>query len=305
MSYAQIHPGWERPPAFITEGFSIEITARDTQSLRRVAPQLPPNTPVAVTFLSSEPPEARLSAVHEIRALGFEPMPHVAARLIKSEKEFKAMVETMVKEADITRCFAIAGDRSKPQGPYADATALIKTGIFEANGLKAIGIAGHPEGHHIMTEAERFSVLKNKCELIHATGMKPLIVTQFGFDSGVIMHWLKDIRAKGIDAPVRIGIPGPATIKTLMKFAARCGVSISASVLSKYGVSLTKLIGATGPDKLVEAFANGLAKEHGRARLHFYPFGGLQKTVDWIENYTKSLGHHVLAPPESTRDAKA
>ena len=89
-------------------------------------------------------------------------------------------------------------------------------------------------------------------------------------------------------ANVRIGIPGPAGIKTLMRFAARCGVGASASVLTKYGISITKLIGTAGPDKLVDALGKGLGSQHGKVRLHFYPFGGLARTVEWINNYTKS-----------------
>lgn len=84
---------------------------------------------------------------------------------------------------------------------------------------------------------------------------------------------------------MRIGVPGPAGIKTLLRFAARCGVGASASVMKKYGVSITNLLGSAGPDKLVDAFAARMGGEHGRVRLHFYPFGGLEKTIDWIVSY--------------------
>jgi methylenetetrahydrofolate reductase (NADPH) len=45
------------------------------------------------------------------------------------------------------------------------------------------------------------------------------------------------------------------------------------------------LLGSAGPDKLVDTFAAKLGDEHGRVRLHFYPFGGLSKTVEWIADY--------------------
>jgi methylenetetrahydrofolate reductase (NADPH) len=90
---------------------------------------------------------------------------------------------------------------------------------------------------------------------------------------------------RGIEAPVRIGVPGPAGIKTLLRFAAHCGVGASASVMAKYGVSLTRLLGTAGPDKLIDDFARGIGPEHGAVRLHFYPFGGLTKTVEWIADY--------------------
>jgi methylenetetrahydrofolate reductase (NADPH) len=292
MNYAEIHPNWDREPEYITEGFSVEITAKDVEGLRDAAPNLPPDTPVAVTFLPGETLQARLTAASEVRALGFEPMPHFSARRIKSEAEFHTMVERMVEEAGVRRCFAIAGDPPKAEGPYSETAMLIETGVFEANGIKAIGVAGHPQGHPNMTEDECFAVIERKCRMILERGMKPLIVTQFGFDPDAFMQWLVELRKRGIDAPVRIGVPGPTSIKALLKFAARCGVEASASVMSKYGISLASLIGTAGPDKMVNAFASGFGGEHGRVRLHFYPFGGLVRTAEWIANYNRR--HHNL-----------
>jgi methylenetetrahydrofolate reductase (NADPH) len=288
MSYAQIHPHWDREPAYITEGFSIEMTAKDLDGIRAAAPLLPPDTPVAVTFLPGETLEARLAAAREVRALGFEPMPHFSARRITSEAELQSMVSRMADEAGVRRCFAIAGDPPRAEGPYSDTSMLIATGVFEAHGIKAIGIAGHPQGHPNMTEEETFAVLERKCSLIHERGMKPLIVTQFGFDPDAFMQWLVVVRQRGIDAPVRIGVPGPTSIRGLLKFAARCGVEASASVMSKYGISMANLIGSAGPDRMVNAFASGFASRHGRVRLHFYPFGGLVKTAEWIIQYNRT-----------------
>ena len=285
MTYEDIHPNWNREPAFITEGFSLEITANDLDGIHKAAPSIPRDTPIAVTFLPGETLKARVAAAHTVRALGFEPMPHFSARRLKSEDELKSMLEQMVGEPGVKRCFAIAGDIPKPEGPFSETSDMIETGLFEANGITAIGIAGHPQGHANMTEEECFAVLEKKCTMIHGRGMKPLIVTQFGFDPEAFMNWLLVLRDRGIDVPVRIGVPGPTNIKSLLRFAARCGVEASASVMLKYGISLTKLIGVAGPDKIVDAFASGLNVEHHTVRLHFYPFGGLARTVDWVEKY--------------------
>jgi len=283
--YAGIHPNWDREPAFITEGYSLEITAKDVDRLREAAPDIPPETPIAVTFLPGESLEARLVAARAVRELGFEPMPHFSARRLKTGDEFRTMVERMVEEAGVKRCFAIAGDPPQPEGPFAETAELIDTGLFEAHGIIAIGIAGHPQGHPNMTEVECWEVLERKCAMILERGMLPLIVTQFGFDPEAFMQWLVALRRRGIDAPVRIGVPGPTNITSLLKFAARCGVEASASVMSKYGISLSKLIGVAGPDRMVDAFATGLSSEHHPVRLHFYPFGGLSRTVEWVERY--------------------
>ena len=288
MERPVIHPNWDFMPEVITDGFSLEITAKDVDLLRTVSGKIPENTPVAVTFLPGEAQEARIAATKAVRNLGFEPMPHFSARRIGSFEEFDSYLQAVVDVADVRRCFVIAGDPSEPEGPFYDSSALIATGAFERAGITAIGIGGHPEGHPNMTEAGCFAILEAKCAGIECRGMAPLIVTQFGFDAQPFLDWLSALRSRGIMAPVRIGVPGPAGIKTLMRFAARCGVGASASVLSKYGISITKLIGSAGPDKLVDTLSSRLGPDHGRVRLHFYPFGGLDKTVEWIANYDRT-----------------
>ncbi len=286
-SSALLHPNWDLPPAGVTDGFSLEMTAKDEASLRDAAPLIPAETPIAVTYLPGEEVDARVAATIAVRELGFEPMPHFSARRITSEDDFEAYLKAVVEKAGVRRCFIVAGDPPEPQGPYFDTMALIATGAFERAGIQAIGIGGHPEGHPNMSEAECWAVLETKVREIESRGMAPLVVTQFGFDPDAFLVWLKELRARGIMCPVRIGIPGPAGIKRLLAFAARCGVGASASVMKKYGVSITNLLGTAGPDKLVDAFAKGLGDEHGRVRLHFYPFGGLRKTVEWIADYSQ------------------
>jgi methylenetetrahydrofolate reductase (NADPH) len=280
-----LHPNWLRDPNGITDGFSLEITAKDVAALTKAAPQIPPATPIAVTFLPGEGLEARITATKAVRALGFEPMPHFSARRLTSHDEFKTYLNVATSEAGVKRCFVIAGDTPEPAGPFADSSALIATGEFERAGITAIGVGGHPDGHPNMTPEQCWEVVQKKQRDIESRGMAALIVTQFGFDPDAVLAWLQELRNRGIDCPVRIGVPGPANIATLIRFAARCGVSATSSVMAKYGVSLTKLIGAAGPDKLVDEIAAKFGKSHGQMRLHFYPFGGLERTVSWINEY--------------------
>lgn len=285
MTVPVIHPAWSRAPLSMTDGYSLEMTAKDRAALAEAAPLIAPETPVAITFLPGEAIDARIDAARDVRALGFEPMPHLSARRIASHDELEQIVRRTVAEAGAKRMFLVAGDPPIPAGPFADTMALLATGLFEANGITAIGIAGHPEGHPAMDEAQCWAVLEEKRAEITRRGMATLIVTQFGFDADPFIRWLEQLRARGIDCPVRIGVPGPAGIKTLLRFAAHCGVGASAAVMSKYGVSLTKLLGTAGPDKLVDQLAARLTPAHGPVRLHFYPFGGLARTVEWINAY--------------------
>lgn len=288
MNAPMIHPGWHLPQENIVHGFSLEMTAKDIESLDKAAGLIPKDIPIAVTFLAGESVEMRIAACKHIRLLGCEPMPHFSARRIASQQEFLEYLDAAVGDAGVRRCFVIAGDSAQPEGPYADSLALIRTGAFEQAGIKVIGIAGHPEGHPNMSPAQCLAVLSEKCEEITARGMAPLIVTQFAFDAPHTLAWLSELRREGIEAPVRLGVPGPAGIKTLVRFAARCGVGASTSVLTKYGISIGSLLGSAGPDKFLGALEQGLGPEHGLVRLHFYPFGGLEKTAQWIADYART-----------------
>jgi methylenetetrahydrofolate reductase (NADPH) len=290
MAGRLIHPNWGEAPDRITDGYSLEMTAKDIASLRQAAPMIPLETPVAVTFLPGEDAQARIEAAVAVRELGFEPMPHFSARRITSAVEFEDYLHAVVSRAGVRRCFVVAGDPPEPQGPYAESMALINTGIFERAGIDAIGIGGHPEGHPIMSEAQCWAVLDEKVAAIEARRMAALIVTQFAFDTDPVLRWLEALRARGINVPVRVGVPGPAGIKRLLKFAAHCGVGASASVMKKYGVSIANLLGNAGPDRLVNDLAAQLNAAHGMVRLHFYPFGGLPATVGWIDDYAQKTG---------------
>ncbi len=290
MASPLIHPNWAKRPERITHGHSLEMTAKDVAALREAAPLIPPETPVAITFLPGEDAQARIEATLAVRQLGFEPMPHFSARRITSAIEFEHYLYAVVARAGVRRCFVVAGDPSQPQGPFPDSMALIGSGVFEGAGVKAIGIGGHPEGHPIMSVDQCWAVIDEKVAAIEGRGMAPLIVTQFAFDAAPVLRWLEILRARGIEAPVRIGVPGPAGIKRLLKFAAHCGVGASASVMKKYGVSITNLLGNAGPDRLVSQFAAALDDAHGMVRLHFYPFGGIANTARWVRAFEAKGG---------------
>ncbi len=91
----------------------------------------------------------------------------------------------------------------------------------------------------------------------------------------------------GVDLPVRIGLAGPASIATLMKYALHCGVGNSIRALTKSS-SLGRLLSERDPEpvmrELLAAAPNGdtSAPPFGIAALHLYTFGGLKKTVEWI-----------------------
>lgn len=280
-----IHPSTYQSPGNITDAYSLEVSARDISALAATASRIPPGSTISIPYLPGQDNDARLAAARAVRALGLEPMPHLSARRIASLTELDSFVRRAVAEAGVERCFVIAGDPPTPLGPFLDSTSLIETGVFERAGIQVVGVGGHPEGHPVMSATDRWNVLERKCHGIGMRGMTPLIVTQFGFDADIVLTWLKTLRERGIEHPVRVGVPGPAGIAVLARYAALCGVSACASMWSKYGISLGKLFGTAGPDVFVDRLAAGLTQAHGNVSLHFFPFGGIAQSVKWIEQY--------------------
>jgi methylenetetrahydrofolate reductase (NADPH) len=284
-SYETIHPNWEKPAQNMVDGYSLEMTAKELEGLREAAPMIRPDTQIAVTFLPGEEIEQRIAASCLVRELGFEPIAHVSARRIKSHEELEYYLKATSERAGARRIFVIAGDPPEPEGPFSDSLQIIETGLLEKYSYQVIGVGGHPEGHPNNTPEQLWDWMERKLAAIRAHGMTPLVVTQFAFDDDAIVAWIAEMRARGIDVPVRLGVPGPAGIKRLLGFAKRCGVGASASVMKKYGISLTNLIGTAGPDKLVDSLGSKLNDSHGRVRLHFYPFGALRASAEWINDY--------------------
>lgn len=293
-----MHSGKHRPAGNITDAHSLEVSAKDIPALTAAASRISPGTTISIPYLPNQDNEARLTAARAVRGLGFEPMPHLSARRIASVAELESFIQRAVVEAGVERCFVIAGDPSTATGPFADSSSLIETGVFERSGIKVLGVGGHPEGHPVMSTADRWKVLDRKCRSIERRGMAPLIVTQFAFDADIVLAWLKALRERGIEHPVRVGVPGPAGVAVLARYAALCGVSACASMWSKYGVSIGKLFGTAGPDRFVERLATGLTEAHGQVSLHFFPFGGIAQSVGWIEQYrARTEPSHLINTP--------
>jgi len=276
-------------PSSLLAGFSIEMTAKDVPALEQAAPLLPPGTKIPVAFLPGETMEQRVFAARRVRELGFIPIPHISARRITSLLELEQFLVALQSQAQIDHAFVVAGDPPKPMGPFEDALALIRTGLLARYGVRRVGISGYPEGHPEIGNDKLWRAKRDKTEALLQEGHDFAIVTQFGFDAKPLLRWIEQLRAEGITALVRAGVPGPATVGTLLKFAARCGVGASTRVLARYGMSLGKLFATAGPDRLLADIAAGLdPARHGAVLIHLYPFGGLRRTAEWAADFSES-----------------
>ncbi|MEU2624806.1 methylenetetrahydrofolate reductase [Streptomyces sp. NPDC007157] len=276
----------------LLEDFSLEMTGKDVPGLEEARDTIPQGTRINVTFLGNEDLRMRLDAARAVRRLGFVPVPHFSARRLGSRADFEQFLTGLRTDGTCDNVFAVGGDPARPEGPYTDSLSLIESGLLQEYGVRHVGISGYPEGHPAIPGDVLWSALRDKSAALAARGLDGGVITQFGFDVDPVLAWVERVRDEGIALPVRIGVPGPAGVRRLMAYAARFGVGTSTAIAKKYGFSLTNLMGTAGPDRFLHALAEGYDPDrHGEVKIHFYTFGGLRATSEWITRFRKD--HHV------------
>lgn len=268
--------------------FSVEITGKDAESFTEASGLLPEGSRVNVTYLGNEDLQLRRSTSAVVKAGGHRPVPHISARRVTSHQELQEFLSALHEDGTSAHILVIAGDPSEPMGPYEDALAIFKTGPALGDfGVQRVSISGYPEGHPDIPDEVLWSALKAKFEILTEQGQEAEIVTQFGFDVEAVIKWIELLRESGVSLPVRVGVPGPAGVKRLLAYARRFGVASSTGIAKKYGLSLTNLLSTAGPDQFLSHLAERLdPNAHGDVRIHFYTFGGLQRTAEWVRDFS-------------------
>lgn len=262
-------------------GASIESSTKDITQIDSYACLLPAATDVYVTCLPGTPCNHILGIARRLRAIGLNPVPHIAARRLVNAAMAAEFFARLHDEAGVTRAMLIAGDSQAAVGPFTSSLALLETGLLQRHGIFSVGIAGYPEGHAKIPAQTLRQALERKIAYARSHGIEPYIVSQFCFDGNVILDWLRCLRVDGVTVPVRIGLAGPAPIGTLHSYATRCGIGDPRRAFGKQPMSLTRLRMRHGPEKAICTIAHPAA-ELGIAGLHFYPFGDFAESARWI-----------------------
>jgi len=267
---------------FLT-GFTAETTPRSADKIANFNDHLRTETPVYITFLPGTDFADTVAVAKRLRREGFTPVPHFAARSIADEATLDDYIQRVCGEADVDWVLCIAGAVEKPVGNFSDTTQLLQTGLFEKHGITKIAVAGHPEGSPDMPDEAIYDALMWKNKYSADTGTEMYLVTQFAFESAPIIAWDKKLQAMGNTLPIHIGVPGLATLKSLLMHAKACGVGASMKVLTRQARNVTRLLVVNTPDTLVTELANYQQQDPdcGITGVHMYPLGGLRRTAQW------------------------
>ena len=262
------------------QNWSIEVSPSSNKKINDFREVLPVGTTVNVTEIPGSDPERILSTVHQLASQEMNAVPHIAARGIESLAALDGLI-TRYREAHVTEVLLIAGGYKQPIGDFASSIDVLETGLLENLGIKKVGVAGHPEGSPDISKAELAHALKRKNAIAQESGLDMYLETQFCFDAQAILDWEEQIREAGNRLPIRVGLAGPARLKTLIHFAVISGVGPSLQFLKKQARNVTKLLTVQDPYELIETLAPHIDSQSPSAlqSIHLYPFGDFSQTA--------------------------
>ena len=264
-------------------GFSTEVTPGSARKINSFRDHLRDGTTVYITFLPGAVFADTVKVAKRLRAEGFEPVPHFAARSIADKTTLNDYLSRVVGEAGVDHVLCIAGAVDSPVGEFTDSMQILDTGLFDQHGIRQIAVAGHPEGSPDMSDEAIMAALDWKNSYSQKTDARMYLVTQFVFESGPIIRWDQQLQQAGNTLPIRVGIPGLATIKTLLMHARACGIGPSMKYLTRQAKNITRLMTVNTPDVLIRELAaySDSNRNSGIVGIHMYPLGGLRRSAIW------------------------
>ncbi|MFD1599373.1 methylenetetrahydrofolate reductase [Halobellus rarus] len=246
--------------------------------------ELPDGATVAITTSPQLGIDRTVEKCEEAAEAGYEVVPHIAARYIEGPDELEEIVRRLT-EAGITDIFVPGGDKEEAVGEFESAYDLLVALDELEYEFEEVGITGYPEGHDFISDEELAEAMEKKAP--YAT----YIVTQLCYDADTILEWIEEIRARGIDLPVEVGIPGVMKYEKLINISRKVGVGDSVKFLRKTtGIVgfIKQFIGSRGrykPDELIEGLAPYVGDETYKLQgLHIYTFNQTSDLERWRQS---------------------
>ena len=261
--------------------WSIEVTPTGATKIESFRDCLAPGTTVNVTFLPGTDPSDTIAVAERLHNDGMRPVPHLAARSLRNADQLDELLTAFTTRCGVEEVLCIGGGVDNPVGDFSATIEVLESGLIQKHGIRHIGVAGHPEGSPDISDDEVATALSAKNDLAARDGLELYIETQFCFEADIVLDWERRVREAGNRLPIRIGIPGPATIKTLFRFAQISGIGPSMRFVAKQAKNVAKLMTVQSPHLLIAGLAEGMAADEDCLirHFHYYPFGGFARTA--------------------------
>jgi methylenetetrahydrofolate reductase (NADPH) len=218
-----------------------------------------------------------LATVERIAAAGFHAAPHLSC--VGATRETLAQLLATFRERGLKRIVALRGDLPSGTavgGEFRYASELVRF-IREAQGTAFhIEVAAYPEYHPQQRYAARD--LRHFADKVSAGADSA--ITQFFFNPDAYFHFVDQVRALGVTAPIVPGVMPFHNFAKIAQFAARDGIEIPRWVALKMEGFLDDAasIRAFGLDVVTRLCERLIAG--GAPGLHFYTMNQSALTLE-------------------------
>jgi methylenetetrahydrofolate reductase (NADPH) len=269
--------------AALLGGYSVEVTARGAAAAEICRAHLAVGTEVYVPFTPRDTHHGVVDTATRLHAAGFVVVPHVTARNVASFTQLNEFLARLAGEAGVSRALALGGDADRPAGPYHSSLQALQSGLFQRHGIRRIGLACYPEAHRKIDAAALDQALAAKLDLIRQDGLEAWLVSQFCFEAAPIVDFAARLRTRGVAAPLRVGLAGPADLRRLWKYGLYCGIGDSIRALGSRVDAVANLLARRTPDAIVADLAAARRRDPALpiAGIHIFTFGGVAAAADW------------------------
>jgi methylenetetrahydrofolate reductase (NADPH) len=271
-------------PALALANASYEVLPfRNAEA--NVLAHVPKDVALTVTTTEAKGLEPTVQLASVLCGHGYRAAPHLAARLVRDRAHLTDLVARL-RDAGVDGVFVIGGDATEPAGDYPDALSLLRALEEAGHPFTSIGIGGYPEGHGTIGDERIEQALEAKAP--YATH----IITQLCFDAATTIAWARKVRRRGVELPIRVGVPGAVSRQKLVRVSAGLGLGQSARFLAKQQNLLWRffLPGGYRPNRLVERLAPAFAQpDNGLCGLHVFTFNDLDSAEAWRQGWLARL----------------
>jgi methylenetetrahydrofolate reductase (NADPH) len=246
---------------------------------------VPKDVRLTVTASPAKGQDATIDLTVALVGHGYSVAPHLSAQQVK-DKAHLADIVARCREAGIKDVFVVGGDPTDEPTEFRHALDLLVALHELDHGFTDIGIGGHPEGHPSASTETLFQALKDKASM--ATHIK----TQIVFDPDVILRWARELRNRGIDLPVHVGVPGAVHRQKLLRVSGSLGIGESAKFLKKQQTLLWRFFvpGGYSPNKIIKGLAPHIGRpDNGIEGFHVFTFNDLGPTEAWRQQMLADL----------------
>lgn len=265
-------------------------------TVESVATHLPHGRMVTVTASPSRGLDPTIDLAVELALLGYEAVPHLAARMVVDQVHLAEIVAHL-HQAGVTRIFVPSGDADQA-GAYPDAVALLQ-GLDELGSPFAhVGITGYPESHPTISDDLTVQAMWDKRR--YATEL----VSNLSFDPRAVEEWLFRVRRRGVTLPLWLGVPGPVGTTRLLGIASRIGVGESTRYLLKHRRTVARLVapGGFSTDAFLRRLAPALTRSDSVvAGLHVFTFNQVAEAEAWRARLLAQLREGGAKTPPSRK----